>query len=195
MAAAGRLLPDVLALKTVDFLNGFNKKSIPFQSRPLLAVRSRTSRHSKPLIFLMLLIRNRYFFSPVRSWPLALGRPGSPNLFRCLCVCVAAGVSSPRNADPPNSPPRRCAAATVARLGNVWMSCLYAHSRFVCSVFIFQVVHIPGCSVLTSEGGKAGIGLNRNLFVKKFPPQGGGGSHRLNGSALARIERADPWMK
>ena len=101
-------------------------------------------------------------------------------------------VSSPRNADPPNSPPRRCAAATVARLGNVWISCLYAHSRFVCSVFIFQVVHIPGCSVLTSEGGKAGIGLNRNLFVKKFPPQGGGGSHRLNGSALARIERVVP---
>ena len=134
-----RSLPDVLALKTADFLNGFNKKSIPFQSRPLLAGRFRTSRHAKPLIFLKLLIRNRYFFSPGRSWPLALGRPGSPNLFRCLCVCVcvAAGVSSPRNADPPNSPPRRCAAATMARLGNVWMSCLYAHSRFVRSVFIF----------------------------------------------------------
>ena len=88
MAAAGRLLPDVPALQTVDFLNGFNKKTIPFQSRPLLAGRFRTSRHAKPLIFLKLLIRNRYFFSPVRSWPLALGRPGSPNLFRCLCVCV-----------------------------------------------------------------------------------------------------------
>ena len=74
-----RSLPDVLALKTVDFLNGFNKKSIPFQSRPLLAVRSRTSRHSKPLIFLMLLIRNRYVFSPGRSLPLAPGCPATPN--------------------------------------------------------------------------------------------------------------------
>ena len=74
-----RSLPDVPAVKTVDFLNGFNKKSIPFQSRPLLAACSRTSRHPKPLIFLLILIRNRYFFSPGRSLPLAPGCPGTRN--------------------------------------------------------------------------------------------------------------------
>ena len=72
-----RSLPDVLALKTADFLNGFNKKPIPFQSRPLLAARSRTPRHSKPLMFLLILIRNRYF-----SVPAAPGRslPDAPSL-------------------------------------------------------------------------------------------------------------------
>ena len=40
---------------------------------------SRTSRSSKPLIFLMILIRNRYFFNPGRSLPLAPGRPGTQN--------------------------------------------------------------------------------------------------------------------
>ena len=78
-AAPGRSLRDAPALETVDFLNDFNKKSILFQSRPILAARSRKPRHSKPLIFLMILIRNRYFFNPGRSWPLAPGRPGSRN--------------------------------------------------------------------------------------------------------------------
>merc|ERR1712185_411205 len=40
----------------------------------------------------------------------------------------------------------------------------------VWTVFIFQVVHIPGCSVLISEGGKSGFGLNRTLFIKRIPP-------------------------
>ena len=65
--------------RSIDFLHEFNKKSILFQSRPLLAARSRMPRHSKPLIFLLILIRNQYFFSPGRSWPLAPGRPGTRN--------------------------------------------------------------------------------------------------------------------
>ena len=44
-----------------------------------LPTQTRTSRRSKPLIFLLILIRNRYFFSPGRSWPLAPGRPGTRN--------------------------------------------------------------------------------------------------------------------
>ena len=119
------------------------------------------------------------FFRRIRFCPFRVGTRSVANGTRTHAESFR--VSSPRNADPPNSPPRRCA--------DVLSVCALA---FVCSVFIFQVVHIPGCSVLTSEGGKAGIGLNRNLFVKKFPPQGGGGSHRLNGSALARIERVVP---
>ena len=78
LAAPCRSLPDAPALKTVDFLVVFIKNSIPFQSRPLLAARSRTPRHSEPLIVLIL-IRNRYFFSPGRSLPLAPGRPGTRN--------------------------------------------------------------------------------------------------------------------
>ena len=79
------MLPDVPALQTVDFLNGFNKKAMPFQSRSLLAGLFRTSRHA--LIFLKLLLRNRYFFSPGRSRP-GLGgrRTGFFLFFPVFCV-------------------------------------------------------------------------------------------------------------
>ena len=70
-------VPNLLGINSIDFNRksiDFNRKSILFQSRPLLAARSRTPRLSKPLIFLMILIRNRYLFSP--------GRPGAQN--RCF---------------------------------------------------------------------------------------------------------------
>ena len=55
---------------------------MPFQSRPLLAARSRTSRHPKPLIFLMILIRNRFFFGPGRQPT----RNGQCDFFPVFCV-------------------------------------------------------------------------------------------------------------
>ena len=64
-------------------------------------------------------------------------------------------------------------------------NCTYVYTRiynYVDREFVFiplswfyvLVVRSPECGVLTNEGEKAGIELNRNLFTKKNPPTGWG---------------------
>ena len=78
-ANPGRSLLDARAFETFDFLTDFNKNSIFFQCRPFDAARSRTLRHSKPLIFLMIFNKKSIFFQSRPLLALAPGRRGTQN--------------------------------------------------------------------------------------------------------------------
>ena len=51
---------------------------------------------------------------------------------------------------------------------NLGVSILLSFS-FALGLYVVLVVLIPGCSVLMQLGGIAGNGLNRKLFINKFP--------------------------
>ena len=87
-AVPGCSLPVAPALKSDDFLNDFNWKSILFRCRPHPAARPWPRGCSESMVFSIILLKNSCFFDAGSSWLLAPGRPGAMTKKMVVTVMV-----------------------------------------------------------------------------------------------------------